>query len=151
MRTLQIVYLVDLTTSCRLWYQSYTLYRQPGLGPLVTLPQRWHTLFSRKASTSPSLSYWYRQHTSKTRLPVLFIHGIGVGIFPYVGFLDTLLAEAAASVDNDGGQIGIIALELMSMSSRICSPSLDSVQMRHEIHKILNRHGWTDFVLAGHS
>lgn len=99
------------------------------------------------------MSYWYREHTSKSRLPVLFIHGIGIGIFAYVDFLNALAAESGAhdGEENDDGQVGIIALELMSISSRICPSALDSSRMRHEIHKILDEHGWTDFVLAAHS
>lgn len=115
------------------------------------LPQRWHTLLARNVSRSPHISYWYRKHTSKTRTPIIFLHGIGIGIFAYVDFLNALAAESIASVEADDGQVGIIALELMNISSRICAPALDSTHMRHEIHKILNRHGWTDFVLAAHS
>lgn len=147
----QIVLLVDVMTSLRLWYNSYTLYRQPGLGPITMLPQRWHTLLAQRSSGHPTLSYWYRKHTSKTKLPVLFVHGIGIGMFPYCPFLSNLAAESNSSGDGDDGEVGIIALELMSMSSRVCPPSLDSPHMRHEIHKILCRHGWTDFVLVGHS
>lgn len=147
----QIVLIVDIFSSCRLWYNNYTLYRQPGLGALTMLPQRWHTLSTTNASRSPHMSYWYRKHTSKTRLPILFIHGIGIGIFAYVDFLNALAAESNSPPDGDDGQVGIIALELMSISSRMCAPAPDSPHMRHEIHKILTRYGWTDFVLAAHS
>ena len=148
---MQIVLIVDIYSSCRLWYRSYTLYRQPGLGALKMLPQRFHTLLAGNVSRSPEMSYWYRRHTSKTRLPILFIHGIGIGIFAYIDFLNALAAESNSHSEEDDGQVGIIALELISISSRICAPAPDSPHMRHEIHKILNRHGWTDFVLAAHS
>lgn len=115
------------------------------------LPQRAHTVFASNASRSSHMSYWYRKHTSKTRLPILFVHGIGIGMFTYVDFLNTLAAELSPLYDQDDGEVGIIALELMSISSRICAPAPDSSHMRHEIHKILNLHGWTDFVLAAHS
>lgn len=115
------------------------------------LPQRWHTLLANRVSESPHISYWYRRHTSKTRLPILFIHGIGVGIFTYVGFLRALAAGLDASSDEAEGQVGIIALELTSISARICDSAADTSHMRHEIHKILNRHGWSNFVLAAHS
>ena len=67
-------------------------------------------------------------------------------------FLNSLAAESSATRDeDDNGQVGIIALELMSISSRICPSAPETSRMRHEIHKILAEHGWTDFVLAAHS
>ena len=42
-----------------------------------SFPPRPHTILSEK-SADPDLSYWYRPHRSRTKLPVLFLHGIGV-------------------------------------------------------------------------
>ncbi|KAG9499675.1 hypothetical protein J7337_008134 [Fusarium musae] len=75
-------------------------------------------------SPAKRLTYWHRPHTSKTRLPILFIHGIGVGLYPYVNFLAEL--NAAGSADGD---VGIIAVEILSVSSRITGPAMLKEEM----------------------
>ncbi|OKP08640.1 hypothetical protein PENSUB_5526 [Penicillium subrubescens] len=96
------------------------------------------------------LTYWHRRHTSKERLPVLFIHGIGIGLYPYTTFLRDLdrELETGATADNE---VGIIALEVMPISSRITHPALEKDVMIMEIMGILQYHGWCKFVLVSHS
>jgi hypothetical protein len=53
----------------------------PRLAVLITSP---------KQSPPKQLSYWLRPHTSKTRLLVLFIHGIGVGLISNINLLADL-------------------------------------------------------------
>ncbi|KAK7211061.1 hypothetical protein V2G26_018239 [Clonostachys chloroleuca] len=53
-------------------------------------PARLLTLFTTSRSPARSLTYWCRPHTSNTRLPVLFIHGIGIGLYPNIPFLADL-------------------------------------------------------------
>lgn len=43
-------------------------------------PPRPMTLLSGP-SVDPNIPYWYRPHRSRTKLPILFIHGIGVRFF----------------------------------------------------------------------
>jgi hypothetical protein len=78
---------------------------------------------------------------------VLFIHGIGVGLYPYTRFLGDLINEGAT----EDGEIGIIALEIMPVSSRITHQSLEKNAMVGEIWEILKCHGWSRFVLVSHS
>jgi pimeloyl-ACP methyl ester carboxylesterase len=47
--------------------------------------------------------------------------------------------------------IGIIALEIMPVSSRITHPALRKDVMVHEIQAIIKHHGWSRFVLVSHS
>ena len=47
----------------------------------------------------------------------MFIHGIGIGLYPYIKFLADLNAEDGK--DSLDGQVGIIAIEIMPISSRI--------------------------------
>lgn len=81
---------------------------------------------------------------------MLFIHGIGVGLYPYTNFLRELAKELANDRD-DNDEVGIIALEIMPVSSRITHSALDKDVMTQEILKIIKHHGWTKFVLVSHS
>lgn len=73
----------------------------------------------------------------------MFIHGIGIGLFPYVKFLIDL-----SKIEG----VGIIVLELMPISSRICPAALSADRMREDIRKVVQAHGWDEgFVLVGHS
>jgi len=114
--------------------------------PLV-FPFRPLTLLTSHRSPVRSLSYWHRPHTSRTKLPVVFIHGIGIGLWPYVNFLSAL----GRGVDDEDGDIGIIALEILPVSFRITGAALSREDMCRQIQTILLRHGFEKFVLVGHS
>jgi pimeloyl-ACP methyl ester carboxylesterase len=101
-------------------------------------------LFSRESKdTETNVPYWYRPHRSHTKLPILFIHGIGIGLLPYIPFLRELAAQ-----DPD---VGILAIEILPISMRITAPPLDRDTMCTAITRILNAHGIHRVVLAGHS
>ena len=122
-------------------------YRLPLRHFFTVFPFRPHTLFTRHQSPSHEISYWYRPHTSATRLPVLFIHGIGAGMRTYTGFLrDFIQAD-----ETRDGQTGIIAIELMQISMRITKGMPPRSEMLAEILKILQHHGWDRFTIMGHS
>ncbi|KAJ4371928.1 hypothetical protein N0V86_008482 [Didymella sp. IMI 355093] len=95
------------------------------------------------------LSYWYRPHTSKTRLPILFIHGIGIGLMPYSQWLASINKEDPMSTTD--GEVGIIAIELMPISFRITRAIPRPEEICRQINMILERHGWDRVVLASHS
>ncbi|KAE9366733.1 hypothetical protein N431DRAFT_515263 [Stipitochalara longipes BDJ] len=88
-------------------------------------------------------------YRSPTRLPVLFIHGISIRLYPYTSFLRDLNSAGAFGGGNAG--VGIIALEIMPMSSRITHPALEKDVMVHEVHDIVKHHGWSRFILVSHS
>jgi pimeloyl-ACP methyl ester carboxylesterase len=106
------------------------------------------TLVSGYESPVRHLTYWHRPHTSKTRLPILFIHGIGIGLYPYTDFLRELNTGGDKGRDGD---VGIIALEIMPISSRITHSALEKDVMVREIQTILKHHGWAKFILVSHS
>lgn len=115
----------------------------------TVFPFRLFALFTTHTTPAKTLTYWHRQHTSKTNLPVLFIHGIGIGLYPYVNFLSYINGK-----DNEGeddGQIGIVAIEIMPISFRITNAALERKQMCDEILIILLKHGWDKVVLVSHS
>ena len=78
----------------------------------------------------------------------MFIHGIGIGLYQYINFLADLKARDG---ELDDGQVGIIAVELMSVSSRITHESLSKEAMCEEVDCIVKAHQWEKFVLVSHS
>ncbi|EFX01894.1 alpha beta hydrolase fold family [Grosmannia clavigera kw1407] len=147
-----VLYLLAIGTDDILTYAKARLlglqhYRLPLRDFFTVFPLRPHTLFTRHTSPSSHVSYWHRPHTSPTRLPVLFIHGIGAGLRTYIGFLaDFIAADVAAD-----GQTGVIALELMPISMRVTREMLPREEMLAEILAILDHHGWDRFAVMGHS
>ncbi|KAK3304693.1 uncharacterized protein B0T15DRAFT_568446 [Chaetomium strumarium] len=127
------VSVVDTLTSAYLRYQGFDLHGTSLRQSLIVFPFRPLSLFTRHRSPAKTLTYWHRPHTSKTRLPVLFIHGIGIGLYPYVNFLVELNAENGDD-GLDDGQRGIFAVEIMPVSFRITKA-----------------HGWDKVVLVSHS
>jgi hypothetical protein len=77
----------------------------------------------------------------------LFLHGIGVGLYPYMEFLKEL-NQARGKED---GTIGIIAVEILSISSRLTSPMLRKDDMCLQLRTILDYHRFDRFVLVSHS
>ena len=111
------------------------------------MPPRPYALLASKSSPATDTSYWYIPHTSTTELPVIFLHGIGVGLYPYMEFLKEM-NQGRSQVD---GEIGIIAIEILPISSRITSAALRKEAMCAQIQTILNHHGFKRFILASHS
>lgn len=128
----------DLMTYLTARYIGLQHYRLPLRDFFTVFPFRPHTLFTKHNSPSTRISYWYRPHTSATRLPVLFIHGISAGMRTYTGFFRDFM-----QADEPGdGQTGIIAVELMPISMRITKGMPPGSEMLAEIMKVLQRHGW---------
>ncbi len=130
-------------------HHSFQFYRLPIRRYLTVFPFRPFTLLTTHQTPAKTLTYWYHQHTSKKNLPVLFIHGIGIGLYPYVNFLSHI--NDRNSDFNDDGQIGVLAIEIMPISFRITHAALEKEQMCNEILSILLKHGWEKVILVSHS
>ncbi|PWW76907.1 hypothetical protein C7212DRAFT_279205 [Tuber magnatum] len=135
-----IVYIVDLTTCIRFRLHSFNHFA-PGAW-LRIIPPRPHTTFS---SLSPvrRISYWHRPHTHPTKLPIVFLHGIGIGLYPYIPFLHDLAALDPA--------VGILVLELMPISFRLSHTPLSRPAFTEEFTAILTQHDIQSFMLISHS
>jgi len=142
------VSVVDTITFCSLLYNGFHFHRTSLTCFVELFPFRPLTLVSAYESPAKYLTYWHRPHTSKTRLPILFIHGIGIGLYPYINFLRELNTGGDEGYDGD---VGIIALEIMPISSRITHSALEKDVMVREIQAIIRHHGWAKFVLVSHS
>ncbi|CAF3507035.1 unnamed protein product [Fusarium graminearum] len=143
------VYVVDTLASISLRYHSFNFHCTSLSQFFAVFPLRPFTLFTPYVSPAKHLTYWHRPHTSKTRLPVLFIHGIGVGLYPYINFLADI--NGVINENPSDGQVGIIAIEIMSISSRITYQAMLKEQICNEIRRILTAHGWEKCVLVSHS
>lgn len=82
---------------------------------------------------------------------MLFIHGIGIGLYPYTSFLSEIDSVSRVESSDPTDQVGVIAIELMPVSFRITDPTLRKEAMCAEILAILNHHGWLKCVLVSHS
>ncbi|KAI1179010.1 hypothetical protein F4777DRAFT_535276 [Nemania sp. FL0916] len=140
-----IVWGVDLITHIQLSRQEFQYYAQPRPHSSFVVPPRLQSLFPEKRSIS-QLSYWYRPHTAKDKLPLVFLHGIGIGLWPYTEYL-SYLNEGRAEDD----QIGIIAIEYLPVSMRFTNAPLTREEFLSQITLLIDAHGWDQFALLGHS
>lgn len=141
--------LVDTLTAAYLRYNGFFLYRTHLRSSLAIFPPRFASFFTRQISSASDLSYWYRPHKSKTRLPILFIHGIGIGLMPYTQWLVEINKQDPLAITD--GDIGIIAIELMPISFRITDAIIGPDEICRQVNMILERHGFEKVVLASHS
>lgn len=144
-----IVMLVDTFTAVYLRYSGFSHHRTSLTTTLSVFPPRPYSLLSRHRSPAPSISYWHRPHTSKTRLPLLFIHGIGIGLMPYTRWLAQINKEDPLSASD--GEVGILAIELLPISFRITAALPSPDELCRQINTILHHHGYDKVVLASHS
>ena len=136
-------FLVDNITHLSLLYHGYQYHRTSLLRFPSVFPPRPLTLLTKNRSPVKILSYWARPHTSTSKLPIVFLHGIGIGLWPYVNFLSAL--------KNHDTDVGIIAIEILPVSFRITHSALGREDMVRQIQSVLLHHGFEKFVLVTHS
>lgn len=125
---------------------GYTFY--PLQRWFTSIPCRPWTLLSKRRSPAAHLAYWHSPHTSKTRLPILYIHGIGV-LHTYLQFFAEL--KQTNYTECKDGSIGVIVLDLMPISFRMTDTALPADEIGAEIRSILDTHGWNKFTLLANS
>ncbi|KAH7100217.1 hypothetical protein BKA62DRAFT_258274 [Auriculariales sp. MPI-PUGE-AT-0066] len=135
-----IVAHVDFLTFCALNLLGFTHYASPKW--FTVFPFRPYTTFGNR---SPSeVSYWHRPHRSLQKRPILFIHGLGIGLWAYIRFFFQLVRAEP--------EVGVLAVELMPISMRItASPVLRRDVMVATLRKILARHEFDNILLIAHS
>lgn len=140
---------VDVLTFIYMRLDGFQFYRLPFSRFMTVFPLRLITLTSLKTTPSSTMSYWYKPHTSRTGKPVVFIHGIGIGLWPYVNFLKEINKAQSGSTDD---QIGIIVIEMMTICARITGEMRDQDSLCDDVMAIVKeRHGWNNFVLVSQS
>lgn len=136
-----IVALVDTITSVSLYCRGFNHFNTQTW--LHVFPPRPLLSLISNTSTKPDIPYWYRPHRSSSKLPILFIHGIGIGVWPYLSFFSDVIKQ-----DPD---VGILVLEILPISMRITSPPLDREAMCSAIQQILDTHSLPRVVVVSHS
>ncbi|KXJ92524.1 hypothetical protein Micbo1qcDRAFT_222283 [Microdochium bolleyi] len=134
-----------LTTAWLMIWLGFRFYRQPLLSFFTNFPFRPMTLLSPRRSAAPSFSYFYRPVVNpKTGGPkkrtVVFMHGIGMGLSAYLMWLNSLPKD-----------IGLLLVEFMPVSSRICPQAVSQREFVSSMRAILSQHSLEDVVLVGHS
>ncbi|KAF5353029.1 hypothetical protein D9757_011859 [Collybiopsis confluens] len=138
-----LVAVVDLITCVKLHILGFQHYSQPRVLTQVFPPRFYTTIFSEH-STAKHFSYWYRPHRSKHRDPVVFIHGIGIGLYPYVPLINSLI-----QLDPE---IGILLIELLPISMHITAePIPQRRDLLDALYAVIHRLGMSRAVLAAHS
>jgi pimeloyl-ACP methyl ester carboxylesterase len=111
-------------------------------------PLRFINILPFHRSAAHGMSYWYRPHKSKTQRPIVFIHGLGVGMIQYSFWFRTLPPD-----------VGVIAVEMLPIAGRVTTYPLAStpelikmivtcVAQQRDLHP---DGAWDDFVLVGNS
>ncbi|KAK1700489.1 hypothetical protein BDP55DRAFT_743505 [Colletotrichum godetiae] len=149
-----VIGLFDNLMALYLLTQGYRYYKQSVSTFFKVFPVRFINLFPFKQSAASKMSYWYRPHKSATQRPVVFIHGLGVGLIPYMFWLHTIPKD-----------VGILAVEMLPISSRVTTWPLPSTpELCEMVAKCVaqqrasqpapgvgERGVWDDFVLIGNS
>ncbi|KAI1616922.1 hypothetical protein EDD36DRAFT_484606 [Exophiala viscosa] len=141
------IFVVDILTHAYMRLHHFRHYRASITHFFDVFPLRPQSLLEIHRSPAQNLTYWYRAHTSRAELPILFLHGIGVGLYPYMEFLKELNQGRRA----EDGIIGILAVEMLSISSRITSPLPRKREMCRQLRTILQHHGFERYILVSHS
>ncbi|KAH8674283.1 hypothetical protein BX600DRAFT_378444 [Xylariales sp. PMI_506] len=150
-RSLLFYSMIGLLDTLMTFYQLATgwkYYRQPASTLFKVFPIRLTNLLPFTPSAAPGMSYWYRPHKSKTQRPVVFIHGLGIGLIPYMFWLRTLPPD-----------VGVLAVEMLPISGRVTSyPLAATPELGNMIaaciaqqRALQNDGSWDDFVLIGNS
>jgi pimeloyl-ACP methyl ester carboxylesterase len=144
---------VDFLTYVKLLIHGFHFHRAPISRFFNLFPLRPQTLLATHTSPAKHITYWHRPHTSATKLPIVFIHGIGIGLYPYTNFLKELNSTSGVETNDPNDQVGIIAIEIMPVSFRITHHALNREEMCAEIDQILVQHFGLKqkFVLVSHS
>jgi pimeloyl-ACP methyl ester carboxylesterase len=141
-----IIGLVDQLTYIYLRMHGFQYYARSTSSTLATFPPRPHELVTTRRSPASTLSYYYQPHHDADREPVVFFHGIGVGLWTYVRFL----AEVHAASTRSRG-LGIIAIEFLPVSFRLTPAPPDRMDFVRQMTSILDHHRWDTCTVVSHS
>jgi len=135
-----LVGLIDMKTAVHMRILGFRHYNPPSWFP--SFPPRPFTWLSKR-SASPKLPYWWRPHNSSTKLPLVILHGIGIGLYPYVPVIQEFVSE--------NPDVGVLVIEYMPICSRITSAPLSRAELCNEMENILASLRIDRFVVFGHS
>lgn len=134
-----------MTTYIAMKWMAFEHHRLTLSQSFTVFPFRPRTVFSEAISPARHLSYWHRPYTATKNLPMLFLHSVDVGLTTYTKFFRNFIDNET----KEDGQMGIIALEIMSIAMCMTTPSLHRDEILREILRILDHHGWGKCVIVG--
>ena len=143
-----VVFFADQFTHLFLAWHGFQYHaRSSGTNGQI-FPLRPQNLVAKRHSPAPNLSYWFQPHEcGSNTLPIVFFHGIGIGLLPYIRFL----VDIHAAKNRNGQGVGIIAIEVLPISFRLTAPPLDRSAFVCQMAAIVDHHGWDRFGLVSHS
>lgn len=144
-----IVFFVDQFTHQVLlrWY-GFEYHARSPLASDDVFPPRPQTISAKRQSPVPNLSYWMQPHQAGSDAkPIVFLHGIGIGLLPYMRFL----AQVRKASKSNGKGVGIIAVELLPISFRLTEPLPSRIELVEQMARILDFHQWKEITLVSHS
>lgn len=147
-----LMMLADTVTHISMLWAGFAYFKTLPTSLLIFPPRPLATCSIQK-SPSPNISFWLKPHTSRTRLPVLYIHGIGIGLINQTTFLRALDSKlnGDATLRSQDGNVGILVLEIPQISSRLAQPLLPRENFLDELTLLLDSANFSRFVLASHS
>lgn len=137
---------VDSATHVRMLWNGFQFHSASMLTNLLhVFPPRPLVSLDRlnRKSASDELNHWYRPAlaTDKPTLPVVFLHGIGIGLYPYVNFLADLPPTSP-----------VLTVEILPICMRLTRTNiLGRPDFLRHLKDILRQHKIDRFVLVGHS
>ncbi|KAG6012068.1 hypothetical protein E4U54_007751 [Claviceps lovelessii] len=141
-----IIFFVDMATHITLSWHGFYYYARSLETSLATFPPRPQEWLAKRRSPEPGLGYWFKPHSCPTQRPLIFWHGIGIGLWTYVTFLIQLGTSAGE------GDVGLIVPEVLSVSCRLTEAPPRKDELLRMIATILDHHRqWKTFTLVSHS
>ncbi|ELQ44096.1 hypothetical protein OOU_Y34scaffold00100g4 [Pyricularia oryzae Y34] len=135
------VFFVDTLGALGMWALGYTFYRTKRSNFFRVFPFRISGLLAPKESAARDhMSYYVRPHKSTTKRPILFIHGIGMGVAQNLMYFNSIPKD-----------VGVVVIELLPISARISPPLCTASQMAESVAAILDQQGFDDVVLVSQS
>ncbi|KFA54177.1 hypothetical protein S40293_06286 [Stachybotrys chartarum IBT 40293] len=142
-----VIFLVDQLTHILLTWNGYQYYARAPSTALDVFPPRPQDFLSRRRSAAPALSYWFHPHSDDSKVPLIFFHGIGVGLWTYIRFLLELMPAPGKQAPCSG----VMAIEFLPVSFRLTAPPPDKTEFLRQMTRILEHHGWASYAIASHS
>lgn len=139
-----IVFIVDQFTHLMMVWKGFQYYAATSQEVFPPRPQQW---LSSRQSPVASVGYWYSPHRAANKRPVLFFHGIGIGLLVYIEYF----AKVASTGVRGGGDIGLIAVEMLPISFRLTAEPLSRTEFMESMAIILDHHKWDHVTMVSHS
>ncbi|KAG5951628.1 hypothetical protein E4U53_002662 [Claviceps sorghi] len=143
-----IIFAVDMATHAVLSWHGFSFYARSFEASWATFPPRPQEWLANCRSSEAELGYWFKPHSCRAQRPLVFWHGIGVGLWTYVPFL----IQLGTWVGGENENVGLIVPEVLPVSFRLTQAPPRKDQLLRMIVKIIDDHAqWDTFTLVSHS